>query len=97
MEIGKIQTKQGKIDVSGEIISKDAPREFEKFGKKGKVCNAVLKDKSGKITLWNEEVDSVNVGDKVKISNGYCGEYQGEKQLSAGKFGKLEIVEGIND
>lgn len=94
MEIGKIQTRQGKIDVSGEIVSKDEPREFEKFEKKGKVCNAVLKDKSGKITLtlWNDEVDSVKVGDKVKISNGYCGEYQGEKQLSAGKFGKLEVV-----
>ena len=94
-EISKIQTGQGKIDCAGEILSKDPPREFEKFGKKGKVCNAVLKDKSGKITLtlWNEEVNNVNVGDKVKISNGYCGEYQGEKQLSAGKFGKLEVVE----
>ncbi len=95
MDISKIQAGQGKIDVSGEIVSKDADREFEKSGRRGKVCNAVLKDKSGKITLtlWNEEVDSVKVGDKVKISNGYCGEYQGEKQLSAGKFGKLEIVE----
>ncbi len=94
MEIKDIQARQGKIDVSGEITSKEEPREFEKFGKTGKVCNAVLKDKSGKIklTLWNDEVDSVNVGDKIKITNGYCGEYQGEKQLSAGKFGKLEIV-----
>lgn len=95
MDIEEIQAGQGKIDVSGEIISKENPREFEKFGKTGKVCNAVLKDKSGKIklTLWNDEVDKVNVGDKVKISNGYCSEFQGEKQLSAGKYGKMEVVE----
>lgn len=95
MKISEIQVRQGRIDVSGEIISKEESREFDKFGKKIKVCNAVLKDKSGKITLtlWNEEVDKVNVGNTIKITNGYCNEYQGEKQLTAGKFGKLEVVE----
>src|SRR3989344_3051056 len=94
MDIGGIQANQGKINVEGEITEKDEPREFDKFGKKGKVCNAVLKDDSGeiKLTLWNDEVNKVEVGDKVKITNGYCGEYQGERQLTAGKFGKLEVI-----
>lgn len=94
MDIGEIKANQGKINVEGAITEKDKPREFDKFGKKGKVCNAVLEDDSGKIklTLWNDEVDRVNKGDKVKITNGYCSEYQGEKQLSAGKFGKLEVM-----
>ncbi len=94
MDIGGIQANQGKINVEGEITEKDDPREFDKFGKKGKVCNAVLKDDSGeiKLTLWNDEVNNVEVGDRVKITNGYCGEYQGERQLTAGKFGKLEVV-----
>jgi len=94
MDIAEIQVKQGKIDIEGEIISKDKPREFEKFGKQIRVCNCKLKDDSGNITLtlWNEEVDKADVGDKVKIINGYCSEFQGEKQLSAGKFGKLEVV-----
>ena len=95
MDIAKIQAKQGKIDVEGEIVSKDNPREFEKFGKRIRVCNCKLKDDSGKITLtlWNEEIDKVDVGNNVKIINGYCSEFQGEKQLSAGKFGKLEVIE----
>ncbi len=33
------------------------------------------------------------VGDKVHITNGYVSEFQGEKQLTTGKFGKLEVVE----
>jgi len=97
--INEIQPRQGKIDVEeASIIEKDKPREFEKFGKTGRVCNAVLKDNSGeiKLTLWNDEVDLVDVGDKVKITNGYCGEYQGEKQLTAGKFGKLEVIKEEN-
>jgi replication factor A1 len=94
MHINELQARQGKVDLEGEIVSKEEPRTFSKFGKDGKVCNAMLKDETGevKLTLWNEHVDQVNVGDKVKITNGYVGEWQGEKQLSTGKFGSLEVI-----
>ena len=29
---------------------------------------------------------------KIKITNGYVNEFQGESQVTAGKFGKLEIL-----
>ena len=35
MKISEIQARQGKIDVEAEVVSKDEPKEFEKFGKKG--------------------------------------------------------------
>lgn len=94
MEIKDIQSGQGKIDIVVEIVSKDEPRTFDKFGKSGKVANAKAKDSSGEITmsLWNEQCDMVNVGDKVHVINGWCSEYKGEKQLSTGKFGRLEKV-----
>lgn len=94
MNIAELQAGQGKIDVSGEIVSVEPPRTFNKFGKEGRVANAVLKDASGeiKLTLWNEQVDQVKQGAKVKITNGYVSEFKGEKQLSTGKFGKLEII-----
>ena len=94
MAIADLQPKQGNVDVTGEVISKDAVREFEKFGRKGRVCNAMLKDDSGeiKLSLWNEQVDQVNVGDQIHISNGYVNEWQGEKQLTTGRMGKLEVV-----
>lgn len=96
MKLGELRAGQGKIDVEAEVTEKGEARTFQKFGKEGKVCNATLKDDSGtiKLTLWNDEVDAVNVGDKVKITNGYVSEFQGEKQLSAGRFGKLEVVNG---
>lgn len=95
MELKDIQARQGNIDVVVTIVSKDEPRTFEKFGKEGRVCNAKIKDDSGEmtLTLWNEQVDDVSVGDKVHIQNGWCSEYRDQKQLSTGKFGKLEIVE----
>jgi|TARA_B100001971_G_C17859975_1_gene367847 replication factor A1 len=94
MKISEIEVRQGKIDVEGEITAKEEPREFDKFGNKIRVCNCDLKDDSGniKLTLWNDEIEKVKIGDTIKITNGYCNEYQGEKQLTAGKFGQLEVV-----
>jgi len=94
MLLKEIAPRQGKIDIEVEVISVDEPREFDKFGKKGRVANATVKDSSGemKMTLWNDEIDLVKPGDKIKITNGYCNEFQGEKQLTAGRFGKLEVV-----
>ncbi len=93
--IKDLQAGQGKIEVIGTVIEKGETRTFNKFGKEGRVANAKLQDESGIVTLslWNEQIDQVNVGDKIKITNGYVGEWQGEKQLSTGKFGQLEIVE----
>lgn len=95
MNINELEPKQGNVDVIAEVTDKDSIREFEKFGKTGKVCNATIKDESGsiKLTLWNEQIDTVNVGDKLHVTNGYVNEWQGEKQLTTGKFGKLEVLE----
>lgn len=94
MEIKDLQANQGKVDIVVEVIEKQEPRTFEKFGKTGKVCSAKVKDASGmvKLTLWNEEIDKITEGDKIHLGNGWCSEYQGEKQVSAGKFGKIEVI-----
>jgi ssDNA-binding replication factor A large subunit len=95
MALKDLQARQGNVDVEVQVIEKGAVREFQKFGKSGKVCNAKVKDDSGEmsLTLWNDESDRINVGDRIRIQNGYVGEWQGEPQLSTGRFGKIEILE----
>lgn len=95
MPIKDLQPRQGNVEVEAIVIDKGDIREFQKFGKAGRVCNAKIRDDSGEValTLWNEQIEQINVGDKIKISNGYVGEWQGELQLSTGKFGKLEVLE----
>ena len=94
MQISELKARQGKVELEAEITQKGEVRTFDKFGKQGRVWNATIKDDSGemKLTLWNDEIDTVKVGDKIKISNGYVNEFQGEKQLTAGRFGKLEVL-----
>ena len=96
MAIKDLKIREGNVDLVVEVIDKGEVKEFSKFGKPGKVCNAKVKDDSGEVTLtlWNEDIDKVKVGDKVHIKNGYVREWQGEPQLSTGRFGELEVIGG---
>ena len=94
MTISELNPGQGNVDVEGTIIEIGEPRTFNKFGRELKVANAILKDDSGtiKLSLWNDDAEKYKEGDKIKITNGYVNEFQGEKQLTSGKFGQIEKV-----
>ncbi len=93
MKISELQIGQGKADVEGEIVEVGEAKTFNKFGKDLRVANATIKDDSGEVTLtlWNEDIEKVKKGDKVKVSNGYVNQFNGEKQLTSGKFGQIEV------
>jgi len=97
-KISELKTGQGSVNVQGTIKNISDTRAFNKYGRDLKVANALLEDESGaiKITLWNDDITRIKNEDKIKISNGFVGEFQGEKQLSAGKFGKIEVVDVEN-
>ncbi len=94
MQIKDLKPKQGNVDIIVDVVDVGIPREFEKFGKPGKVATAIAKDETGdiKLTLWNEDIDKVKAGDKIHLMNGYVNEWQGEMQLTTGRLGKIEVV-----
>ena len=94
MQIKDLKPKQGNVDVIIDVVDIGDSREFQKFGKPGKVATAIAKDETGdiKLTLWNEDIEKVKAGDKVHLVNGYVNEWQGEMQLTTGRMGKLEVV-----
>ena len=94
MKLADLKTGQDKADIEADVIEMTEPRTFDKFGRNLTVSTATLKDESGsvKMSLWNQDVDKVKVGDRIKVTNGFVKEFQGEVQLTAGKFGKIEII-----
>lgn len=94
-DISELQIGQGKVNVEATIKEMGEVRNINKFGREIKVANATIADKSGeiKLTLWNQDIEKVKLGDKVKIVNGYVNEFNGEKQLTTGKFGSMEVVD----
>ena len=99
MEIKDLKPNAGNVDLVLEVVDKEEPRTFEKFGKSGSVCNVKVKDATGavKMTLWNEDIEKVKVGDKIHIQNGWCSEFRDELQISSGKFGKIDVVEAMEN
>lgn len=93
--ISEIRPGTGNVTAEGEISAKDEPRDVvSKFGKRLRVCSATLKDESGEIvlSLWNDDIDRINVGDKVKVENGWVSDFKGAAQISAGKYGKITVM-----
>ncbi|MFN7991218.1 MAG: OB-fold nucleic acid binding domain-containing protein [Candidatus Micrarchaeia archaeon] len=94
MKISELRPGTGSVNIEAEVASIDSEREINKYGRKLRVANATIKDDSGSITLvlWNDQIDTVKAGAKVKIENGYVNEWQGAPQLTLGKFGKLSVL-----
>ena len=95
MAIKDLEIRQGNVDLTAEVVEIGEVREFNKFGKPGRVATAKIKDETGEInlTLWNEDIDKVKVGDTIQIKNGFVNEWQGTPQLTTGRMGSLEVVE----
>lgn len=83
------------VTVEAKVVEKSEPREvMSRFKNETyKVANAVISDDTGtiKLTLWNDQIDQVNVNNIVKVENGYISSFRGEIQLNIGKYGKLSV------
>ncbi|MDD3084157.1 MAG: hypothetical protein PHP82_03980 [Candidatus ainarchaeum sp.] len=96
MQIKDLKPRMGVEEIELEIVSKGEEREFANANGSGKVCSCAAKDSDGNeisVTLWNEQCSQIKEGNKIKITNGWTSEFQGQIQISTGKMGKLDIVE----
>ncbi len=95
MKISDLKAGASDVELEATVVEKQEPREvITKYGKRLNVASATLKDDSGSIilSLWGKDIEAVSVGDKIKVSKGYVGEFKGNPQLSTGKYGKIEVL-----
>ncbi len=94
MKISELKTGDGKVVVEGVIAEKGEVRDVNtKFGQT-QVCETVMQDDSGVITLvlWGDQTKEVQEGDRVRVENGYVKEWNSSMQLNVGKFGKIKVL-----
>ena len=97
MNVSELAVGMKGVNLEGEVAQKSETMEvYSRFGNKvNRVSNVTLKDETAsiKLVLWNEQIDGVAVGNKLRIENGYVTAFRGEKQLNVGKrIGKLSVV-----
>ncbi|MCL6577848.1 MAG: DNA-binding protein [Candidatus Bathyarchaeota archaeon] len=95
MKIKELRNGMKNVSVEAKVTEKSDPREvLSRFKDETyKVATAIIADETGtiKLTLWNEQINQVNVNDTVKVENGYITSFRGEIQLNIGKYGKLTV------
>lgn len=95
MNIHDLRDGMRRVDAEGEIVEMAEPRSVNlRTGGEARVADCMLKDDSGqiKLSLWDDQIDMVKQGSKVKIINGYTNSFRGELRLNVGRYGKLEVV-----
>ncbi len=93
MKISEIQRGMSSVSVEGKIIDISEVREVNtRYGNKS-VADATIEDDSGqiKLTLWEDQIQSIRVGDKVTVTGGYVTEFRDVVQLNIPRSGKLEV------
>ncbi|MBI3858666.1 MAG: DNA-binding protein [Thaumarchaeota archaeon] len=96
MNISDLRDGMRRVDAEGEISEISDPRNVNlRAGGEARVADCTLKDDSGqiKLSLWDDQIDQVKIGAKVRVTNGYTNSFRGEVRLSVGKYGKLEVLE----
>ena len=99
MKISDIKDGDSEINIEAEVTEKSYAREVRsKYGNRTlMVADATLKDETGIITLtlWNEQISQIKVGDKVKIEKGYAKSFRNVLQLSTGRYGNLTVIKRL--
>ena len=92
-DIIKSERIGGGINIELTIIRVNEAREWPRH-KKGMVATAIGDDGTGriKVSLWNDDIFRVKAGHRIRITNGYVGSYRGRLEISAGRYGKIEIL-----
>jgi len=97
LKIKELRNGMRRVEVEAKVLEKTPTREVMSRYKDvvHRVATAIVSDDTGKIklTLWNEQIDQVNVNDDVKVENGYITTFRGEMQLNVGRYGTLTVNE----
>ncbi|RLE81562.1 MAG: DNA-binding protein [Thermoprotei archaeon] len=94
MKIRDLRNGMRGVEVEGTVVEKGNAREVNTRYGPARVSNAVIQDDSGRIilSLWNDDIEKIEIGDRVRIENGYVTSYKGRLQLSVGRRGRLVVL-----
>lgn len=94
MKISDITRGMSNISIEAKVIDISEPRDVQtRYGKKN-VADALLEDDSGQIslTLWEEKISSVSVGNTIKVSGAFVTSFRDKLQLNIPRNGNIEVV-----
>ena len=95
LKIEDLRNGMKKINVVAEVLETAEPAKVHtQFRDNAIVSNALIGDETGKILLclWDQQINSVHVGDYIEVKNAHVALFKGEKQLRLGKNGAVNVT-----
>lgn len=93
--VEELSPEDDDIEITGTIEELPQPRAVAtQYGQK-RITTCTFEDDTGSIdlTLWEEEIDAVEEGAKVRITGAYVREWASDIQLNIGRDGDIEQVD----
>ncbi len=97
VKIGNLNPWSRSVNLLAKVVKKGEEKFVaSKFDQREhKLNEALIADETGAITLvlWDENIDKVNEGDVVMITNAFVKPFKGFMQLNLGRYGSIEVVD----
>jgi replication factor A1 len=96
--IRDVRSGMNHVNLKAKILAVEESRHVvTRYGNYADVAKALIADETGtiRLCLWNEQISAVSVGDTVEIGNARASMFRGERQLTLGMKGVLNIAEGF--
>ena len=97
IKVGTLKSNLTNLKVVVKILSIGEPRVISSRRDRSehRVTEAVVGDETGCVllTLWDNQIDALNIGDVYEIKNAYTNLFHGSLRLNMGKYGTAEKVE----
>ena len=93
-KIGNLTPYSRGVNLVAKVVSKSETRtvgsQYDQT--QHQLADALIADETGAISLvlWDDNIEKVNVGDAIKVSNAFVKIFRGKIQLNLGRFGKVE-------
>jgi replication factor A1 len=102
--IAELKPGMKSVNISFKVMSTSEERSVEsrKTGETYRVVDAQVADSTGTILMpiWNETIETIEVGTTYTLTNGYTGLFKGNLRLQLGKFGSIaadeEAIDEVN-
>jgi replication factor A1 len=95
LKVNELRDGMKRVNIQARVTEKSDSRQVVSRFKDQtyRVATATVADETGtvKLTLWNDQIELVNVNNTVRVENGYVTSFRGEIQLNVGKYGTLTV------
>jgi replication factor A1 len=97
VKVGTLKSNLTKLNIMVKVLNIGQPRVIfsRRDRSEHRVTEALVGDETGCVllTLWDNQIDALNVGEVYEIKNGYTNLFRGSLRLNLGKYGTAEKVE----